>query len=89
MHIAITINVFVDDALKIYFNGERIPNEIRQDETRVLHDRRLVIGQYMADVRLGFIAGSFKSRLIDYFRGAITSWELVEGRLWQFYDNET
>ena len=36
-----------------------------------------------------FIAGSFKSQLIDYFRGAITSWELVEGSLWQFYDNET
>ena len=35
------------------------------------------------------IAGSFKSQLIDYFRGAITSWELVEGSLWQFYDNET
>ena len=38
---------------------------------------------------LTFIAGSFKSQLIDYFRGAITSWELVEGSLWQFYDNET
>ena len=37
----------------------------------------------------GVIAGSFKSQLIDYFRGAITSWELVEGSLWQFYDNET
>ena len=35
------------------------------------------------------LAGSFKSQLIDYFRGAITSWELVEGSLWQFYDNET
>ena len=35
------------------------------------------------------VAGSFKSQLIDYFRGAITSWELVEGSLWQFYDNET
>ena len=35
------------------------------------------------------IAGSFKSQLIDYFRGAITSWEMVEGSLWQFYDNET
>ena len=35
------------------------------------------------------VAGSFKSQLTDYFRGAITSWELVEGSLWQFYDNET
>ena len=35
------------------------------------------------------IAGSFKIQLIDYFRGAITSWELVEGSLWQFYDNKT
>ena len=35
------------------------------------------------------VAGSFKSQLIDYFRGAITSWDLVEGSLWQFYDNET
>ena len=35
------------------------------------------------------IAGSFKSQLIGYFDGAITSWELVEGSLWQFYDNET
>ena len=38
---------------------------------------------------MSLIAGSFKSQLIDYFRGAITSWELVEGSLWQFYDNET
>ena len=38
---------------------------------------------------LGIFAGSFKSQLIDYFRGAITSWELVEGSFWQFYDNET
>ena len=44
----------------------------------------------MFDQNLVFIiAGSFKSQLIDYFRGAITSWELVEGSLWQFYDNET
>ena len=33
------------------------------------------------------IAGSFKSQLIDYFRGRIVSWEKVEGSLWQFYDN--
>ena len=39
--------------------------------------------------RQPLFAGSFKSQLIDYFRGAITSWELVEGSLWQFYDNET
>ena len=35
------------------------------------------------------VAGSFKSQLIDNFRGAITSWELMEGSLWQFYNNET
>ena len=34
-----------------------------------------------------FIAGSFKSQLIDYFRGCIVSWEKVEGSIWQFYDN--
>ena len=33
------------------------------------------------------VAGSFKSQLIDYFRGRIVSWEKVEGSLWQFYDN--
>ena len=33
------------------------------------------------------IAGSFKSQLIDYFRGCIVSWEKVEGSIWQFYDN--
>ena len=32
-------------------------------------------------------AGSFKSQLIDYFRGRIVSWEKVEGSLWQFSDN--
>ena len=32
-------------------------------------------------------AGSFKSQLIDYFRGRIVSWEKVEGSIWQFYDN--
>ena len=56
MHIAVTINVTVEDGFKIYFNGERVPNEIRQDETLVIHDRRLVIGQYMADVRLVFLS---------------------------------
>ena len=33
------------------------------------------------------VAGSFKSQLIDYFRGCIVSWEKVEGSIWQFYDN--
>ena len=33
------------------------------------------------------IAGSFKSQLIDYFRGCIVFWEKVEGSIWQFYDN--
>ena len=36
---------------------------------------------------LSFVAGSFKSQLIDYFRGRIVSWEKVEGSLWQFYDH--
>ena len=39
------------------------------------------------DNYLFFVAGSFKSRLIDYFRGCIVSWEKVEGSIWQFYDN--
>ena len=38
--------------------------------------------------KMTFIAGSFKSQLIDYFRGHIVSWEKVEGSIWQFYDNE-
>ena len=35
-----------------------------------------------------FIAGSFKSQHIDYFRGHIVFWEQVEGNIWHFYDNE-
>ena len=35
------------------------------------------------------VLGSFKSQLIDHSDGAITSWELLEGSLWQFYDKET
>ena len=34
-------------------------------------------------------AGSFKSQLIGYFSRYIVFWELVEGSLWQFYDNKT
>ena len=33
-------------------------------------------------------AGSFKSKLIDYFRGHIVFWEQVEVSIWHFYDNE-
>ena len=47
--------------------------------------------QYWAGVQGLFhssiFAGSFKSQLIEYFRGCIVSWEKVEGSIWQFYDN--
>ena len=33
------------------------------------------------------MAGSFKSQLIAYLWGDIVFWEMVEGSLWQFYDN--
>ena len=36
-----------------------------------------------------FIAGSFKSQLIDYLRRHIQFWDRVEECLWHFYDNET
>ena len=36
-----------------------------------------------------FIAGSFKSQLIDYFRGHLVFWEQMETSIWYFYGNET
>ena len=48
---------------------------------------RLELSKHNSGLRTFFFAGSFKSQLIDYFRGCIVSWEKAEGSIWQFYDN--
>ena len=61
-------------------------NELTKDTVKLIRLRFINHFLHVANIQVGirFIAGSFKSQLIDYFRGHIVSWK----GLWQIYVNK-
>ena len=54
MHVAVTINVTLKDGFNVYLDGERQENDYVREPVMTNQDGRLVIGQYLADVRIAF-----------------------------------
>ena len=54
MHVAVTINVTLEDGYNVYLDGERQENDYVREPVMTNQDGRLVIGQYLADVRIFF-----------------------------------